>query len=502
MNDDLPISDNYKLLPLPKVLFNIASEYSQSVIVWCHEVLYESLNKDFILSTHITNYTVYSFHSDEGTCIGNDIGYIDWGTFLHVNKTVKYPTWIMSSDCGMAYSSLFLLSYSSCSVFNQLDHYLCSIAKQYQPHGLFAYSEPALLKKEHKRLIRNKWAKGDLFHFVSKHYKKGWIVMLFLHLLRKNLFISPHYLVSLLNKRIASCKIDLHSGFNKTTTSNVIYESIDVLIPTIGRSQHVIRFLDDLAQQSYPIKRVIIIEQKPNGGESDLTQALSQTWPFEIVHKLITRPGACNARNMALQLVKSDWVFMADDDIRISNDFMLNFFITHEQVNEHIYTFSCLQPGQTKTLHHIIQWASFGSGCSMVKTNALIGKKFDMRYEFGFGEDADFGMQLRNSGMNVAYLPFPEIIHLKAPMGGFRNKIKLPWEKDNPKPAPTITLYNELHLTREQYKGYVWFLFLTYYKRQHIKNPIYYILDFKRRLKKSHYWAGLLINYKIPDMHN
>jgi GT2 family glycosyltransferase len=37
---------------------------------------------------------------------------------------------------------------------------------------------------------------------------------------------------------------------------------------------------------------------------------------------------------------------------------------------------------------------------------------------FGYGEDNDFGMKLRNQGHDVSYLPKPQILHLKAPMGG------------------------------------------------------------------------------------
>jgi GT2 family glycosyltransferase len=36
--------------------------------------------------------------------------------------------------------------------------------------------------------------------------------------------------------------------------------------------------------------------------------------------------------------------------------------------------------------------------------------------------DNDFGMQLRNQGHDVLYLPEPQILHLKAPMGGFRTE--------------------------------------------------------------------------------
>jgi glycosyltransferase involved in cell wall biosynthesis len=489
LNDNLPMRDEYKQLRLPIALYKIASEYSQSVIIWCHEQLYDSLNMDFILSTYITNYTMYSFHSDEGTCIGNDIGYIDWGTFVHVNKSVKYPTWIMSGDCGMASANIFLLSQQCVTSFDQLDQYLCSVAKTFQTSGLFAYSEPELFRRDYKKLIRNKWSKWELFKFVSKHYKKIWVLLLFLHLFYKYRFISPHYLLYALNYRISINNFDLHSKLDGTNSYSNTHESIDVIIPTIGRPQHVIQFLEDLKAQTYPVTRVIIVEQKPDGGKSDLEPILKNEWPFEMIHQLIRQPGACNARNNALQLVESNWVFMADDDIRISNSFIDGFIIRHKQLNQQAYTFTCLQPGQKKTLHKIVQWASFGSGCSIVKRSILTGKFFDMRYEFGFGEDVDFGMQIRNSGADIIYLPTPEMIHLKAPMGGFRNKINLLWAIETPKPSPTITLYNRTYFTSEQYQGYIFFLFLSFYKSQPIINPFRYYLEFKKRLASSEFWA-------------
>jgi hypothetical protein len=58
--------------------------------------------------------------------------------------------------------------------------------------------------------------------------------------------------------------------------------------------------------------------------------------------------------------------------------------------------------------------------------------------------DNDFGMQLRNQGVDVLYLPEPKILHLKAPVGGFRTKPKLAWENDEiqPKPSPTVMLFH------------------------------------------------------------
>ena len=41
-----------------------------------------------------------------------------------------------------------------------------------------------------------------------------------------------------------------------------------------------------------------------------------------IIHHYIHEFGACNARNIGLKEVKSNWLFFADDDISIKSDFI------------------------------------------------------------------------------------------------------------------------------------------------------------------------------------
>jgi hypothetical protein len=130
----------------------------------------------------------------------------------------------------------------------------------------------------------------------------------------------------------------------------------------------------------------------------------------------------------------------------------------------------------------------------VVKANRLKGLKFDMRFEFGYGEDVDFGMQLRNKGVDIIYLPFPEIKHSKASIGGFRTKFKHPWEGGAllPKPSPTVMLNRMKNSTKEQLLGYKTVLFLKYYTQQSIKNPFKYILVFKKQWRLSKMWANRL----------
>ena len=85
----------------------------------------------------------------------------------------------------------------------------------------------------------------------------------------------------------------------------------------------------------------------------------------------------------------------------------------------------------------------FGTSHAFVKSSSFKELQFNMGFEFGYGEDNDFGMQLRNRGFDIVYISTSQILHLKAPMGGFRTKPVLRWHEDEiqPKPSPTVTVY-------------------------------------------------------------
>jgi glycosyltransferase involved in cell wall biosynthesis len=217
----------------------------------------------------------------------------------------------------------------------------------------------------------------------------------------------------------------------------------------------------------------------------------TEAWPFEIVHRFIHQTGACNARNVAIKEVKSAWVFMADDDIRFEESLIRKSLEFLKNYGCKAFTMSCLREGETESESNVIQWKSFGSGCSMVASEFVKTTFFDTSYEFGFGEDVDYGRQLRNKGCDVLYNPHIKLRHLKAEVGGFRKKIERVWEKDKiqPKPSPTVMLSRLRHTTAAQVNGYKLQLFIKFYNKQSVKNPISYFKMMKRAWRKSVYWA-------------
>jgi glycosyltransferase involved in cell wall biosynthesis len=363
------------------------------------------------------------------------------------------------------------------------------------PLGLLCYSEPRLLKAgEFKN--NNKASIYILFRFVKQHYKTRWVFLLLLNLvLYESKFPLLPLLFSFFYRDRKNDTISLDSIIIESSRKVIDRSTVDVIIPTIGRKNYLFDVLKDFSKQTLLPSKIIIVEQNPEElSKSELDYIYGEKWPFKIEHFFIHQAGACNARNLALNQVESEWVFFADDDIRIADDFIQKTFLNIEKFGTKALSISCLQKEEKQFFKNVFQWGSFGSGCSFVFAEILNNCTFNMGYEFGFGEDSDFGMQLRNQGCDVLYLPKPEILHLKAAVGGFRTKPVLPWQKESiqPKPSPTVMLYLILHNTQEQLSGYKTTLFFKFYKHQKIKNPYRYFKMFQKQWDQSLFWANQL----------
>lgn len=482
---------------ISKQLKNLAVRYPNELLVWCNKTLNSSLNFTELDNLKFAKNTFYSYRTSNTPYLTEAIGYITKTPFVNVNKKVIYPTWLMSSDVGCIHASVFSILKDKLkdklNYDKNFDYFLNSFARLSMPIGLFCYSNPRLLNKFNK-IEGNNINTYFLFKFVKQHYKGIWSLLLFINLyLYQGKFSFLPFLFSLIYKRrklISDEKINFTSEKSMNNVSG-----FDVIIPTIGRKKYLYNTLRDLAKQSLLPKNIIIVEQNPNlNSKSELDYLNIEEWPFNIKHHFINNTGACNARNIALKEVKSDWVFFADDDIVLNSEFLKKSKGIIENSNHKAFTFNCYIKNEVSTFKIIKQWESFGAGCSIVNMKAIKGQTFSMAFEHGFGEDSDFGMQLRNKGIDIVYIPEPSILHLKAPMGGFREKPQMAWvnEKIKPKPYPTVTLYFKKHYSVNQLLGYKTTLFLKYYKLQNIRNPFKYYKIFTKQWEKSIFWANKL----------
>ncbi|WP_395043417.1 glycosyltransferase family 2 protein [Flavobacterium sp.] len=481
-----------------EVIQGISIQYPSEKIAWCNQFLHTKINLDFIKNQKINNNTIKTYNPFETNYLTNAIGYVENSPFININKKITYPTWQMSSHVGFANAALFLDIKNKIKNNKNFDYYINSISKIYQPLGLFCYSEPQLLL-DVKNIVDLKNINASnfkIFKFIKQHNKSKWVFLLFIdYVVFNKKFPFLALLNSLFFKQIKISKYEIPK--TKDDINTIYTDSIDVLIPTIGRKKYLYDVLCDLKNQTYLPKNVIIVEQNAiKNSSSELDYILTEPWPFQIKHFFTNTLGACNARNIALDKIESDWIFFADDDIRFDANFLNQCLHNCKVNNIKAATLASLKQGEQIPNINPSQWESFGTCSSFVLSSVVKKIRFDLGFEFGYSEDIDFGKKIRNQGADISFLPFPRILHLKAPIGGFRTKFVFDWEKDEiqPKPSPTVMLYKILHCTDEEINGFKTVLFFKFYKKQNIKNPIKYFNYFNKQWNQSIKWAKELKN--------
>ena len=486
-------------LNIPETVYKLATLYPSELILWCHIDLVSFINYEQIGTICNSNSEMISYTISDENYLSKNIGFVEQSVFINFSKKVKIATWQMSSAIGMAHAAVFLAVKTTLKPVKDFDYFLNSVAKIMMPLGVFCYSNPNLLTERNVEIhFKQKVSFTNLFKFVSQHYKKVWLLVLLVCLIyKKRKFPLFALLKSFFYSKIRIDKIELKPFNLLTIFENKYSKDIDVLIPTIGRKEPLYNFLKNLAEQTILPKSVIVIEQNPIiNAVSELEYLVNESWPFQIKHQLIYQLGACNARNLALKAITSDWVFFADDDIEIQNNFLENCLENAKKYKQQVFSLSCLLRTEKKHFTTCFQWVSFGSGASFVNSNAIKNLKFDSKYEFGFGEDADFGMQIRNNGNDIIYFPTPEIIHLKAPMGGFRTKVTRKWDNDliEPKPSPTVMVFKLTHDSEEQLFAYQFMYFFRNYTFKDLIHPIKKYKTLLSKWNRSVYWAQKLIS--------
>lgn len=478
-------SDNFKGLPLIDAIYKCSEQYENKDILICNN---GTDTKAFL--EKLEAYKHLPLIASNTNILHPDIGYVEDSPFIKINTEVVYPSWMKGTQ----------IVYISSGIVNTFGHlierqrgflyWINALGKITMSQGVFNYQIPG-------EFYQNRLKTNDLYCFVKQHYKKRWVFLLFLaHIIYEKRFpilaLLKAQFYPKVKQNITYNPQLQYEDFNPDSTF-----SYDVVIPTIGRKNYLVDALHDFEAQKYKPKRIIIVEQNADlESVSELTNIIENEWSFEIIHHFTHVSGACNARNIAVKNVKSEWVFFFDDDGRLPLSFSETVVKSITLYLSYAYTFSYLQKGEEEPNQNVIQWYNFGSGCSLVAKNVVDQCKYDLAFEHGYGEDTDYGMQIRNLGYDIVYIPYNTIQHLKAPVGGFRKKHKFPWDNDKvkPKPSPQVMYYRLKHTTLKQLRSYKMVLFLKFYWDNTIKNPVKYFVYFKKAWRNSLYWAEKISN--------
>lgn len=476
---------------IQKLLVHIAKSHKDDLLIWKYDDENIVPNIQFAKEICHHNLVIASFSLSGDYVIPKEYGYSEMvSPFLNINRSVTYPSWLMSSDIGVI-SAKALLEFSDLLHYNlNFDEFLCYLAKLGMKKGLFCYSAPDLVIGTNKTPKR-RTSYFKLFRFLKSTYSVKWLFVLLWNLFfyEKKLPLFS-FLKSLFGKKVVAA-IDL-SRIEVQSSKKMPSFEYDVIIPTLKRAKYLKDVLLDFSKQEILPKNVIIVEQD-EFAETELHYLKEESWDFNIIHKCIDQFGVCNARNVALNEIRSNWAFLADDDIRIKDDFITQVKKVVEQYGFDVVNLSCLQSFEESSFKEIIQWTTFGSGTTFLTSKSVKDIRFSMSHEFGYGEDEDFGLQVRHSGVDVTYAPI-KILHLKAPIGGFRNKIQTEWKLDKPlpSPSPTVMMNYVFYKTSHQVRGYKTLVLLNKIMKS---NPITFfktVTNFNKHWKRSVYWANRL----------
>jgi glycosyltransferase involved in cell wall biosynthesis len=481
------------------VLLEFATKFDDEILVWCCQNQKENLNIDEIKNLFHHKKMMLSYSPNLITYFPRELGYIEDSPYIKIPKDVKYGTWQMSSQVGAVHASVIQACRKDLIAECNFNYFLNSLAKRAMTFGLLCYSEPKLLKINSEVTGIKDSNLNQLFKFTKQHYRLRWVFLLFFNLCiyEKRFPLFP-FLASLICEK-RKFHPELLDQIPLESNKKIIEKgTIDVLIPTIGRKEYLLNVLHNLASQTHLPVNVIIVEQNTDETSvSELNYIVDISWPFKIKHHFTHQSGACNARNIALKYVESEFVFFADDDIFFEDDLIEKAMQSFQLTGNEVILVSCHLKTQKIVTQNPKQFPVFGAGHAFVKSNSLKDLKFNMAYEFGFGEDNDFGMQLRSKGYDILYISTSKILHLKAPMGGFRTKPILKWNNEpiQPKPSPTVMIYRLKYDTKEQLLSYKTILFFKNINSSFFLNPINYIRDFRRKWAASVYWANELNKY-------
>lgn len=261
-----------------------------------------------------------------------------------------------------------------------------------------------------------------------------------------------------------------------------------MVIPTMGRRALLVDVLTDLAAQRLLPRRVVVVEQVPDGAP-DPGPLDAGDLPYELVYHRLERPGACNARNVAIGACRSHWLLLADDDMRYGPEYLESLVDVATRLR--VDAVAAGVGGDVDDERWPRMWPYFGSGAALV-TRSLFDDVggFDRRLEGGFGEDYEWGVRARLAGAMVVHAPGIEVTHLHAPAGGFRSPHPHPWRGADvaPVPSPTVILSHRLWETPPMRRGWAAHYWAKRLTRRWTAGP----LAMRRQWRAAHTWADVL----------
>jgi GT2 family glycosyltransferase len=232
------------------------------------------------------------------------------------------------------------------------------------------------------------------------------------------------------------------------STPDTAWQSISILIPTLGRTEPLWNTLRKLIPQLGPGDEILVLDQN----HPPLTWPKDCTHPA-LRHHLLPQPGLTRARNYALKAARNNWVVFLDDDIDPDDSLIAEARKGAMQKTPAVYAgkvrqeqgpllFGNANPSPMSPVGEFNPATGmiitdfrhtpegplpfFPGGCCLLPKDLLPRRgAIYCPYFLGaaLGEEIDLSLRLRKQGMLILGLPNMAFDHLQAPMGGCRTEV-------------------------------------------------------------------------------
>lgn len=194
---------------------------------------------------------------------------------------------------------------------------------------------------------------------------------------------------------------------------------ISIIIPTFRPEKYLIECVDSIEKQTLPkhIFEVIIVLNGDKDPFQKLIKKIIENSKISI--KLIYTPikGVSNARNVALNFIKSEYVVFIDDDDLISKNYLealfkkatennlvvsnVKTFIDDTNKLENDYITNSYNKFESNSKYNVVRYRSFLSSacCKIIPVNIIAENRFNKR--FSVGEDSLFMFSITNKLMMI-----------------------------------------------------------------------------------------------------
>jgi hypothetical protein len=249
-------------------------------------------------------------HAGGGARLAPSLGLVDFDSpwLLDGRHDRRFDTWLISPAAGIARGAALVGLEPEGWGFAAA---LLDLGRRGIRRGLCPVAMPGLLRGSLPEGVLRPLRPVEIARLVRRGYGRRWVAF-WLAGARPRSPLAALAAFAALRGGPAPAASEADLGALRPALPPVEADEVDVLIPTLGRPEHLRNLLDDLAAQTLRPRRVVVVEQgEPTPGLA------AGAWPFELRLLGLPRPGACRARNAGLAEVQSERVLLLDDDVRL-----------------------------------------------------------------------------------------------------------------------------------------------------------------------------------------